>query len=146
MNFFILIRFLIGCIFLVSAFEKLTTPYQNFLLVIESYQLVPTNFGVFIAKTMPWLELFAGLFLVLGLWLKETMAIVILLFLTFLFVVGQALVRKLPIDECGCFGELLVLPPEAVFAMDTVLLICSILLIKYHKKALRFSLDSLLNK
>ncbi len=138
---FLIFRILIGAIFLISGFEKLTSPYQNFLFIIQSYDIVPDNLALITAKVLPWIELLTGLFLIIGLWIKEATFASMLMFAAFITVVGQAMVRKLPIDDCGCFGEMVTLPLYAVFAMDVTLLVFSILLYLNYTKALQFSLD-----
>ena len=132
-SFWFIVRFLIGCVFLVSGFEKIITPYQNFLYVIEGYEILPTSFATLVAKVFPWIEIFVGIFLVLGLWLKESLTAAIILFLVFIGVVAQALVRQLPIGECGCFGELISFPLKGVLLMD----ICLLGLVVFSLKNLR---------
>ena len=100
-NFFFLIRVFIGVLFIVSGTEKLVEPYQNFLYVIQSYKVLPDILEEPAAHFFPWLELFFGLFVLLGLWLKSALIGVGVLLTTFIIVVGQAIGRQLPITECG---------------------------------------------
>lgn len=111
----------VGLLLAVSGFEKLVGPHQNFQFVIEQYRVVGPEGAALIARTLPWAEWIAGVFFALGLWTRISGAAVLALFGVFLAAVGQALVRRLPMDECGCFGELISLPLPAVFAMDAVL-------------------------
>ena len=91
---------------------------------------------------MPWIELVVGLFLILGLWLDIILKMTLLIFLAFIVMVGQAIIRHLPITECGCFGEGLSFPLPVVLMMDsTLLLVTGILLLKKDKVRC-FSLDS----
>lgn len=91
---------------------------------------------------MPWLELFVGIFLVLGLWLPWTLKAAMGLFLGFILVVAQALIRHLPITKCGCFGELISVPLPVILMMDSsLLLITGILLLKKEKTNM-LSLDN----
>lgn len=141
LNLFVIVRVLIGAVFLVSGFEKVTHPYQNFLYVIEHYELFSEAFGTLIAVTLPWFELFVGLFLIVGLWITVVLKASAALFLSFILIVLQAIVRHLPVGECGCFGELIHLPLEAVFLMDSVFLVLTALMIKNKDKVLTLSLD-----
>ncbi|MBZ0167229.1 MAG: hypothetical protein K8I00_10530, partial [Candidatus Omnitrophica bacterium] len=59
-NFLVFARFLIGLIFVVSGFEKIITPYQNFQYVIQAYELFPEFAEAIIARTFPWVELITG--------------------------------------------------------------------------------------
>lgn len=126
---------------IVSGFEKATTPYQNFQYVIQAYQIVPIAAEPFIAQIFPWLELITGIFLILGLWLRYSLASAGVMLTTFLLIVGQAMIRQLPIDSCGCFGSLISLPLYGVFLMDTVLFTGTVLAYKNMAKTSRWSLD-----
>ena len=39
---YVILRIVIGSIFLISGLGKLLSPYQNFLYVIQAYQLLPS--------------------------------------------------------------------------------------------------------
>jgi uncharacterized membrane protein YphA (DoxX/SURF4 family) len=131
MKILLILRLLIGVLFVVSGGEKALGPYQNFLYVVQSYEIFPPMLAELIARTLPWIELFAGLFIVLGLWLKTALWTAWAMFLGFIIVVAQAMVRQLPIDECGCFGELLSFPLYGVLVFDScAFLITSVLLRK----------------
>lgn len=144
MIFFIL-RLLIGLVFVVSGFEKLVTPYQNFLYVIQSYEFIPEGLEVAVAKFFPWFELMVGLFLVLGLWIRVALVGALAMVLGFMTIVSQAMIRKLPIDECGCFGEMISFPLHVVFMIDTTLLCIIITLMIKGQQASKLSLDRYFN-
>jgi hypothetical protein len=124
-----------------SGFEKLVGPYQNFLYVVQSYAFLPIVLEEIVARLLPWIEFFLGVFLISGLWLKWTLRSTLVLFFMFILIVGQALLRKLPIDECGCFGGLISLPLSVVLMFDSVQLLLTGLLIKQEKHTGCFSLD-----
>ena len=113
-----MVRVAVGLMLAVSGFEKLIGPYQNFQYVIEQYHVVSGPQAAVIAQVLPWFELVAGVFFMLGLWTDLSGAVILGLFGIFLGAVGQALVRSLPMDECGCFGDLISIPLPAVFVMD----------------------------
>lgn len=140
-NIFVVIRVLTGCLFVISGFEKLIGPYQNFLYVVQNYEFLPIVLEEIVARILPWGELFLGVFLVFGLWLKWALRSTLILFLMFVCIVGQALLRKLPIDECGCFGSLISLPLVAVLMFDSMMLLLTGLLMKKEERAGLFSLD-----
>lgn len=131
----------VGCIFVVSGFEKIITPYQNFQYVIESYQVVPDSWEAIIAQVFPWVELITGLFVMLGLWTKTFLFSALGMSTTFMIIVSQAIIRQLPITECGCFGELVSLPLQAVLTIDATLFCCTLFLIKNYPKTTILSLD-----
>lgn len=131
----------IGGIFVVSGFEKLIGPYQNFLYVIQNYSFLPLSSAEIVARLLPWVEFFLGIFLALGLWLKWTLRAVMALLLMFMVVVIQALVRNLPIAECGCFGALISFSLPVVLAFDTTVFVLTWFLSFRTKEAERCSLD-----
>ncbi|MCA9396555.1 MAG: DoxX family membrane protein [Candidatus Omnitrophica bacterium] len=114
-----MLRIGIGVLLAVSGFFKLIEPYQNFAASIEVYEILSVSQAQIVARILPWAELFTGIFLIAGLWLKGSMISAWLMFTSFIAVVGQAMIRKLPIESCGCFGDGVHLPPWLVFGMDT---------------------------
>ena len=131
-----------GCIFIVSGFEKLIRPHENFLYVVQSYALLPEMLAVFVAQVFPWLELITGVFVLAGLWLKISLRILWGFTLIFILIVSQAILRNLPLNECGCFGELLSLPLHVVLLFDSCLLITIAFLTTSIKHTSRISLDN----
>lgn len=140
-NIFVILRILIGSVFVISGFEKLIGPYQNFLYVIQSYAFLNVFWEEVAARVVPWLELFLGVFLIFGLWLGWVLRGLLVLVTAFIFVVTQALVRGLPIDECGCFGGLISFPPPVVLLLDSALLFLSALLLYRLDRTSSLSLD-----
>lgn len=140
-NVFFLFRLLLGGLFILSGAEKLLNHYQNFLYVVQSYSFLPPALEKLIAFIVPWVELILGLFLVLGLWLRYSLSALLLLILGFIVVVAQAILRGLPLDECGCFGSLITFRPEQVILLDSVLLFLTVILLLLLKKTRSLSLD-----
>ena len=136
-----ILRILIGFIFLASGIEKLISPYQNFLYVIQAYELFPSSLEKMAAFTVPWVELFVGVFLILGLWINLSLKGALVLFGCFVVIVGQALLRKLPIDQCGCFGESIHIPPKFIIVFDSFMLLMIFWLIKNPSAVSKLSLD-----
>lgn len=140
-NPFVVVRILIGILLIVSSSEKLIGPYQNFLYVVQNYQLLPGFLENVVARIFPWIELFVGVFLVLGLWLKAVLRAALVLLMIFIVVVAQALLRHLDIAECGCFGGLISVPPAKVMIFDSILLSLTGLMLFRFQRTVIFSLD-----
>ena len=96
------IRFFIGFIFIFGGVEKIADP-AGFSDAVSNYKLFPLFSINFIAIFIPWLELFSGVLLLFGIWLKENTFLINALLSAFIFIVAIALLRGLDID-CGCFG------------------------------------------
>jgi len=129
LNIFVILRVILGSLFVISGGEKLIGPYQNFLYVVQGYELLNPLGEEITARVIPWIELILGLFLFLGFWLPIVLRGVVLLSLTFLTVVGQAIIRDLPVSECGCFGGLISFPLKGVLMLDITILILTIILL-----------------
>lgn len=141
MNAVVLIRIFIGFVFVVSGTEKLLGHYQNFLYVIQGYDFVPAPLDAWIARVFPWIELMLGVFAILGLWTLWTLRGLLMATSVFLLVTGQALWRNLPIEKCGCFGELVSIPLPTILLMDSVLWMYIAYLIVRLERTNRCSLD-----
>ncbi|MBN1870475.1 MAG: DoxX family membrane protein [Candidatus Omnitrophica bacterium] len=121
-NLFVIVRVIIGGVFVFSGFEKLISPYQNFLYVVQGYEMFPSWLENMAAHIMPWCEFFLGVFLLLGLWLRWVLRAVFIITFMFVLIVAQAIIRNLPIAECGCFGGLISIPLPAILSFDTIML------------------------
>ena len=120
-NLLLSLRVLLGAVFTVSGFQKLTTPYQNFAAVIDKFELLPGPAVTLMAQTLPWAELVLGIFLILGLWERLSLLGLWAMNLVFIAAVSSALARKLPIESCGCFGEAVTLSLRQILAVDVAL-------------------------
>jgi uncharacterized membrane protein YphA (DoxX/SURF4 family) len=137
-----ILRIVIGSIFLVSSLGKLLSPYQNFLYVIQAYQVLPSWGEVLTAQVFPWVELIVGAFVFLGLWTPWALRGALVLFGIFVVVVGQALIRGLSLENCGCFGEWIHLKPQMVIIMDSVSLLLTCALLGKLSQVKKFGLDT----
>jgi hypothetical protein len=91
----------LGAIFAFAAFPKIADP-PSFAHMIYNYRLVPGPLVNAFALVMPWVELLAGLALILGIWRREAAVLVGLLLLVFIGAIAFDLARGHAVD-CGCF-------------------------------------------
>ena len=119
--FLLLVRAVLGSVFVVSGFQKLWTHPENFAAVIEKFDILHGLPVTVLAHTLPWVELLAGVFLVLGLRTQVSLFVLWIMNTVFIGILSSALLRKLPIDECGCFGEAVTLSPSQMLAVDVSL-------------------------
>jgi uncharacterized membrane protein YphA (DoxX/SURF4 family) len=136
------LRIAIGGIFVFSALGKLLEPYQNFLYVIQAYQILPSWAEILAAQIFPWLEMIVGIFVLLGLWLPWSLRAALIFFSVFVVIVGQALLRGLPLENCGCFGEFIHLKPQTVLIMDSFSVLLTFVMLCNLSHTKKFSLDS----
>ena len=81
----LILRFILGAVFLYAAYTKLSQPLSLFALSIDSYQLLP-DYAVFaVAYTLPFVELGLGLLLLAGWglrWVATAAAVILGTFFT----------------------------------------------------------------
>ena len=95
------VQIALGILFIAAALPKIVDP-PSFAHMIFNYRIVPGGLVNAAALLLPWVELLAGLGLVLGIWRRSSSILVGLLLLAFLFGIGLNLARHNPII-CGCF-------------------------------------------
>jgi putative oxidoreductase len=96
-------RIAIGALLIHSGLAKLRQPV-DFLGAVYSYELLGPSLGLWIAITLPWLELFTGLLLLTGVFAPSAFLVTTLLGVVFVVSQAYAVQRGLTID-CGCFGS-----------------------------------------
>ena len=106
----IVLRAVLGAVFLYAAYTKLREPWTLFAVSIDAYGILPEWAVLFVARTLPWFELALGLVLVAGLWLRYASIAAVSLLSLFFVMMAVAYAKGLAID-CGCFG-----PGEALSA------------------------------
>ena len=99
----LILRVLLGGIFLYAAYTKLKQPWLVFALSIDSYGLLPSWAVFTVARTLPAVELILGLLLVVGWRLAYVAGVAALLMLVFNGAMLRAYLIGSAID-CGCFG------------------------------------------
>jgi putative oxidoreductase len=96
-------RLLLGVIFVQFALSKIMRP-ATFALNVVDYAMMPSWAVNLWALALPWGELMAGLFLILG--IRTRAAAVIIGGMNIIFIIGlvKVILQGLPIT-CGCVGE-----------------------------------------
>jgi putative oxidoreductase len=98
----IIVRLIVGGVFVYAGAVKIYDP-ATFATDVSNYRVLPHETVNLFAITLPWVEVAAGLLLVLGIWVRASALVVTLLTLIFLAAILQAIMRGLDI-RCGCFG------------------------------------------
>jgi uncharacterized membrane protein YphA (DoxX/SURF4 family) len=96
------VQVVLGLLFLLAALAKIVDP-ASLAKEVHNFRLVPFWSEHLVAMTLPWVELMAGLALVLGIRARAGAWVAGLLLLAFTFGVALAMARGLNF-ECGCFG------------------------------------------
>jgi uncharacterized membrane protein YphA (DoxX/SURF4 family) len=99
----LLARITVGALFIYAATGKILDPLQ-FAEEIRAYELAPVLTTNAIAIVLPWLELFAGLLVVVGLWRAEARLLILVMLAG--FTVGKLSVEARGMDiDCGCWSS-----------------------------------------
>ena len=106
-------RFILGLVFLYASFGKILDP-KAFAENLMAYQVFDSPpLLKYVAVTLPWIEWFCGVLLVLGVFVRSVSALTTMLLSVFLAGMISALSRGLEIN-CGCFGS----PHETIGAFS----------------------------
>ncbi|MFQ6615044.1 MAG: MauE/DoxX family redox-associated membrane protein [Fidelibacterota bacterium] len=104
-------RLIMGFVMVYAAVDKIADPL-TFSRAISNYHLIPWGLENSMAITLPWIEILAGIGLIVGLYLDGAALVTQGLMMVFILAIGSAILRGYNI-ECGCglkSGELVGLP------------------------------------
>jgi putative oxidoreductase len=96
------VQLALGAIFIIAALPKIADP-PSFAHMIYNYRLVPSSLINISALVMPWVELLAGLALILGVWKAAARTVIGIMLAIFIVAISINLSRDNAID-CGCFN------------------------------------------
>ena len=100
----LIFRLVLGGLFVYAGAVKVLDPL-DFAQNIRNYQLVGQSLSFVAAIVLPWLEILAGLALILGVWTRGAALAITGLLVFFIVLTAVTMVRGLDVD-CGCFGSL----------------------------------------
>ena len=95
-------RVVFGGLFIYAGVAKVLAPL-DFAQNIRNYQLVGQSLSFIAALVLPWLEILAGAFLLVGIWKSGAALVLSSLLVFFIVLTVVTMARGLDID-CGCFG------------------------------------------
>lgn len=99
----LIFRLILGVTFVYASLDKIAHPEQ-FAKIVYNYKILPGFLINIYAVTLPWVELLAGLFLILGIFTES--ASLLTSFLLVIFVVAISInvfIRGVDLN-CGCFS------------------------------------------
>lgn len=142
----LILRIALGGFYAASGWMKLMAPTEKFAATIAQYDFVRGPLAEIATYGVPWAEFLGGIYLILGLRTAGALRILWALNTAFVLILSQALVRNLPIRDCGCFGQKVTLSPEQTLLLDIVTWALFLLLHWQLKNTRKLSLDSLLDR
>src|ERR1051325_1124892 len=130
----LLSRLLVGGTFVVAAGLELMAPAENFQAAINAFQLLPTGLERPVALTLPWIELIAGAFCLLGLYTRWSAFVLMGFLLLFTSALAWSRIKGIDLQHCGCFGRWdFVQTPGLLLARDSVLLVLTLPLLRRQR-------------
>jgi cobalt-zinc-cadmium efflux system protein len=94
-------RIIVGGIFIYASWDKLLHP-DGFARIVFNYHLVPSPLINVMAIALPWIEMVAGVCLVIGVWPRSAGLLLAALTVVFIIALSINWFRGVSI-ECGCF-------------------------------------------
>ena len=95
-------RILLGVVLVLAGYLKAKSPAQA-QMAVRAYKLLPISIANIFGLALPWLEIGAGVLLIVGIAVRYAALFGGLLMLLFVGAISQAWARGLSID-CSCFG------------------------------------------
>jgi len=95
-------RLLLGAVFVYASWDKIQHP-AAFAKQVYNYQMLPVVPSNLFAMTLPWIELFAGVALIIGVLKRESSLLLSILLVFFIGAISINLYRGVNLD-CGCFS------------------------------------------
>ena len=95
-------RWLIGAMFVFACYHKIAEP-AHFAKIIYGYYLFPESSINLIAIILPYIELFTGAAMILGVYPRSAAFIINVMLLAFIVAISINLIRDHEFD-CGCFS------------------------------------------
>lgn len=126
-----IIKLILGISFVVASYPKIEDP-AGFARIVYGYGIFPGPIINVIAITIPFVELVAGLCLIMGLLPRSALLIINSLLVCFITIIGFNLLRGHQF-ECGCFamtGENHTLANIISLVRDIVFLACGMFMWK----------------
>ena len=133
-------RLILGGLFIYASYDKLLNPLA-FAQIIHNYRLMPPSVISIIAVILPWIELSAGVLLIIGFRVRGANFIIFTLLIMYIAMLSITAARGINI-ACGCFSTSLAAKSNIFgrIAEDIGMLILSIhILTCYRRKSRRYS-------
>lgn len=120
-------RVILGGIFLAASISKILD-MNGFVDTVVGYDLIPRTLSEIYGWIVPWVELFIGWALILGVFPRISAVVSILLVISFAIASSYAL-EKSPDGICGCFGSFIALSHPVSLTIDGVMFLLALALL-----------------
>jgi thiol-disulfide isomerase/thioredoxin len=121
------LRMVLGAVFIVAAVAKIQD-IAKFVSTVVSYGILPVSLAHLYGNVIPWVELFIGCALILGVLVRFAAALLAPLVISFIIAGSSALQHTIGVN-CGCFGTFLALSHPVSLILDGLILIAAFILL-----------------
>jgi len=136
----LLLRLLVGTTFVFASVTKFPL-HSQFVAIVKSYHLLPDPMATAYALTLPWVELIVGAYLLLGILVKPSAFVTILMGMSFMVANVSETVRGE--QYCGsCFGEAIPLLVSQALTIDIIIITTGLILLMAKGKRQILGFDS----
>jgi len=115
----LLVRLGLGGVLLYAGYLKAFSPDKS-MMAVRAYELLPIWLANAFGTILPWLEMGAGLLLIVGVAVRYAAIFGAGLMVAFIIAIAQAWARGLSID-CGCFGDGGAVDPSETKYLESIL-------------------------
>ena len=131
----LILRLLVGGILVFSGVTKLPV-HSDFVEIVNSYQILPEVLGTAYALVLPWAEFVFGAYLILGILVRPSAFISVLMAIS--FTVANVISIVGGEKYCSsCFGEAVVLLAPYSLAIDVLIILAGVyLVVKGNRESL----------
>jgi uncharacterized membrane protein YphA (DoxX/SURF4 family)/thiol-disulfide isomerase/thioredoxin len=120
----LIFRLVLGAIFLAASISKIVD-MNGFVNTVVGYELLPQTLAEIYGWIVPWVELFIGWALILGVFTRISAGVSILLTISFAIASSYAL-EKSPDSICGCFGSFIPLSHPVSLTIDGIMFLLAL--------------------
>lgn len=127
-------RWLLGATFIYASYHKILAPAE-FAKLVYGYNLFPGGLINIIAIVLPFIELIAGLSLVLGFYPRSAAMIIMAMLILFILILSINIARGYE-NDCGCFSVNKLYHTESpwiTIARDVVLFLLGAYVVQFKK-------------
>ncbi len=128
----LILRILVGGTLIFSGVTKLPV-HSDFVEIVNSYQILPEVLGTAYALALPWVEFVFGAYLIMGILVRPSAVISVLMAISFTVANVIALIGGEKYCS-SCFGEAVILPTPLSLAIDVLIIAACIYLIVKGKR------------
>jgi uncharacterized membrane protein YphA (DoxX/SURF4 family) len=99
----LVLRVVLGGIFIYAGWVKLQDPWQLFAAGVASYEVLPMWAVEVVARALPWFEVALGLLMISGFFFRTSSTLIAAMLAVFFTLIVRAYLQGKEIN-CGCFG------------------------------------------